>query len=190
MNNIKLAVGLGNPGAEYVATRHNLGFMLVEMFAGSRALSWKSHGRAARIAKDHSDGLLLLEPQTYMNNSGEAVSLLLRENNLTNEQLLVISDDFSLPLGAIRLRSNGSAGGHNGLSSVISHLGTQEFARLRLGMGPLPAGADVSKFVLSGFSKEEKLIVGQMLSAANEVLKTIFEQGFEKAASRLSSVKQ
>lgn len=190
MNKIKLIAGLGNPGAEYELTRHNLGFMLVEMFAASRALSWKTHGGASRIAKDHSDGLLLLEPQTYMNNSGEAVALLMRENNLSCEQLLVISDDFSLPLGSVRLRSSGSSGGHNGLSSIISHLGTQEFARLRLGMGPVPAGADISRFVLSKIAKAEQAAVNEMLTAASEALNILLEDGFEKAASKLSAGKQ
>ena len=175
MNNIKLIAGLGNPGAEYALTRHNLGFMLVEMFARERSLSWKTHGRVARIAEDHSAGLLLLEPQTFMNNSGEAVALLAHENNLTPEQLLVISDDFSLPLGTVRLRRGGSAGGHNGLNSVISHLGTQEFPRLRLGMGPLPQEADVSQFVLSRFAKAEQGAVDKMLFDANDALKKLLE---------------
>jgi PTH1 family peptidyl-tRNA hydrolase len=187
MDNIKLVVGLGNPGAEYECTRHNIGFMLVEKIAALRGLSWKSHGRAARIAKDHTSGLLLLQPQTFMNNSGEAVAIHLRENNLTPRQLLVMCDDFAIPLGALRLRAGGSAGGHNGLSSIISHIGTQEFARLRLGIGPLPAGADAAQFVLARIAKTEQIAVDEMLCCASNTVETLLEQGFEKAASKLGA---
>ena len=183
MKHIQLIVGLGNPGAEYETTRHNLGFMLIEKFATARGLTWKKHGKTARIAKDHTDGLLLLEPLTYMNISGEPVAFLMRENNIPPDQVLVVSDDLAIPLGSIRLRAGGSAGGHNGLSSIIQYIGTQQFARLRLGMGPLPSGADAAAFVLARFPAPDLAVVDKMLTTAIAIVNAILEHGVEKTIS-------
>jgi PTH1 family peptidyl-tRNA hydrolase len=154
---IKLIVGLGNPGNEYDQTRHNLGFRLVDAYLAKKRgriteEKAKFHLATLRIKGDH---LHIAKPQTYMNLSGEAVLTLQHRFELDVDEILVICDDFALPFGKLRLRAQGSDGGHNGLASIVENLGSGAFARLRMGVGPCPEGVPFEKFVLEEFSQEE-----------------------------------
>src|SRR3989339_2071113 len=134
----KLIAGLGNPGEKYTFTKHNLGFRVADELARRWGCSWKPWKSQALVASPEDPGrALLFKPQTYMNNSGQPLSNYLGYHNILPGEIIVILDDFSLPLGKLRLRKSGSAGGHNGLSSVIVHCGTDAIARLRLGIGPV-----------------------------------------------------
>jgi len=155
---MKLVIGLGNPGEEHVGTRHNAGFEVIEILArrcGARLV----HDRrlTARTARTSIGGeeTLLVEPLAYMNLSGPVVARILRERELTAADVLVVSDDYHLPVAALRLRAKGTAGGHNGLKSIIASLGTDEFARLRVGIGEAPPQGAVD-FVLTRFKPSEK----------------------------------
>lgn len=154
----KLIVGLGNPGPQYTWTRHNFGFMVVDALAARGKASWRnSAANQGLLAKTEveSQPLLLLMPMTFMNNSGLSVKRLAARQGIALEDILVICDDLSLSFGTIRLRPSGSAGGHNGLKSIIGVLGSNQFARLRMGVGPQPAG-DAVDYVLSNFTRQEK----------------------------------
>src|SRR5690349_986761 len=138
MESLRLVVGLGNPGAEYVRTRHNAGFLVVEEVASRASAQWNFEKKFdARVAKTERAGqkLLLAEPQTFMNASGEAVGALMNFYRVPVASLLVVVDDADLPFGEIRMRPKGSSGGHHGLESIERHLGTREFARLKVGIG-------------------------------------------------------
>lgn len=159
MSKTRLIVGLGNPGREYEYTRHNLGFLAVRRLAEMLKLKFTpsplTNGLAAKgIVAD--EALYLLMPLTYMNNSGAAVYQVMTKKDLLPADVLVICDDFHLGYGQMRLRARGSDGGHNGLSSVIEHLGMEQFARLRMGIGRPAGKKDVVDYVLAEFKKEEK----------------------------------
>lgn len=187
MSTIKLVVGLGNPGGEYENTRHNVGFMTADALAGRRGLSWKKWSGAALTAGPISPDLpvLLVKPQNFMNRSGLAVRELVQYYRLQPQEVLAVFDDFALPLGTLRIRLSGSAGGHNGVASLIENLGTNAFPRLRLGIGPLPPHQEAADFVLSRFSGQERAAVGDMVTAAAEAVESILERGMDKAASLL-----
>lgn len=151
-----LIVGLGNPGPEYANTRHNIGFQIVDALAGASGISFTSD-RYAEVAEHRHKGrtFILAKPQTFMNLSGKAVRYWMDSEKVPLERVLVVTDDLALPFGKIRLRANGSAGGHNGLTSVIEVLGSQDFARLRFGIGSdFPRGRQ-AEYVLSPWSNEE-----------------------------------
>ena len=182
-----LVVGLGNPGAEYASTRHNFGFMVLERWAGGSRTAWKSAGYAnARVARLES-GEWLLKPQDYMNQSGLAVRAALEWFKLTPEQVLVVVDDVSLPVGQLRFRAKGSDGGHNGLKSVEALLGTTSYVRLRGGVGAADPRMDLADHVLSGFQPEEKEILEQMTERAVEALRYCEIHGVESAAARYNN---
>ncbi|MBK9529437.1 MAG: aminoacyl-tRNA hydrolase [Acidobacteria bacterium] len=181
-----LVVGLGNPGLEYAKTRHNLGFMLVDMLAQR----WQT-----RVTRDESRSLIgraefdrqvieLVKPQTYMNLSGEAVSGLLTKDNRDVTKLIVISDDLALPFGTMRIRPKGTHGGQNGLRSIIDCLKTQEFIRLRIGIHPEHPIRDAARFVLENFSKGELEAVEKILETAADAIETIIRDGAEAAMAR------
>ena len=183
-----LIVGLGNPGPEYVKTRHNLGFMLVDMLAQH----WQT-----RVTRDESRSLIgraefdrqvieLAKPQTYMNLSGEAVSGLLTKDNRDVEKLIVISDDLALPFGTMRIRTKGTHGGQNGLRSVIDCLKTQDFIRLRVGIQPEHPIRDAARFVLENFSKGEVEAVEKILETAADAIETIIRDGAEAAMAKFN----
>src|SRR5277367_6670690 len=155
MENIFLIVGLGNPGADYAKTRHNAGFLLVEKLASRWKCDWANERKfKARIAKAERSGrkILLCEPQTFMNLSGETVGALKDFYQLPLKQILVAVDDADLPFGEIRLRANGSSGGHHGLESIEQHLASREFARLRIGIGRTSDGRrEIADYVLAPF---------------------------------------
>jgi PTH1 family peptidyl-tRNA hydrolase len=186
---MKVIVGLGNPGREYEMTRHNLGFMLID-----RLLTRAGGGRfrsesSARVATVELTGqrVLLAKPQTYMNLSGDAVRPLLDrygEGNPAN--LLVASDDVALPFGMIRVRSRGSAGGQKGLKSIIERLGTQEFARVRLGVKPDHPLDDLSRFVLSPIRNRDREQLEETLERAADAVTMILSEGVERAMARFN----
>lgn len=177
-------VGLGNPGARYARTRHNLGFVLLEEVRAGRA-RWSREGGSYDLALiERGEGrLVLVRPRTYMNRSGLAVREYGLAHDLSLEELVVLADDFALPLGQVRLRRRGSDGGHNGLRSVIATLGTPEFPRLRMGVGPVPSGVDPVDFVLGDFSEAEMLAVDRMIERAAACVETVFREGFDRAMS-------
>ena len=152
-----LIVGLGNPGMEYAATRHNVGFDMLTYLGDRYDIALRSKEGRAVVGKGFIEGqkVILAQPQTYMNLSGESVRALMDFYKLDEEDLVVICDDINLSVGQVRIRPKGSAGGHNGIKSIIQHIGTQEFTRIRIGVGGKPEGGDLVKHVLGRFSREE-----------------------------------
>lgn len=179
-------VGLGNPGAEYTGTRHNVGFMVLDTWATEFKLVWKKVRFAkAEIAQTPS-GVWLLKPLGYMNVSGVAVRAGLDWFKLQPEQVLVVVDDVSLGLGQLRLKAQGSAGGHNGLRSIEQHLSTQAYARLKCGVGSAPDQVDLADHVLGRFASEEKKVLKEMTERAVAGLKVCEHQGIAAAMNEVN----
>jgi PTH1 family peptidyl-tRNA hydrolase len=180
-----LIVGLGNPGEEYAGTRHNLGFMLIDKLAAAASASVKRKECQSLVGTALIDGkrVTLVKPQTFMNLSGDAVGGLVNKSEFAGSSLIVISDDLALPFGTIRLRERGSAGGHNGLRSIIGALGSDEFIRLRIGIQPDHPLADTKRFVLSAFSRTEQDVLDEILERAAEALRSVLKDGIRKAMS-------
>ena len=184
---MKIVVGLGNPGRQYEETRHNVGWMVLDRLA-ERA-GWTGHARARDAAASvygryKGDDLMLVKPTTYMNLSGVAVRKVLARQRAPLEDMLVVVDDFDLPLGKLRLRERGSAGTHNGLRSIIGELGNQDFARLRVGIGE-PARAGAAKdHVLSRFTKSEKQVLDEVIDAAADAVEDWAQLGPSRAANK------
>jgi len=180
-----LIVGLGNPGSDYASTRHNLGFMLIDKLADEERVAVKRRECQALVGQGEIEGVVtrLAKPQTFMNLSGVAVACLLRklESDAPVKELVVISDDLALPAGKIRIRERGSAGGHNGLKSVIAEVGTEEFIRLRIGIQPEHPISDAKRFVLDSFSRSEWPVVEETLERAAAALRTLIRDGVLKA---------
>src|SRR5437016_136459 len=172
-----LIVGLGNPGNEYEWSRHNLGFMLIDKLAGDAGAIVKRRECRSLVGSASLEGqrVRLAKPQTYMNLSGEAVVCLIARYEMSEvaESLIVISDDLALPLGNIRLRARGSAGGHNGLKSIIGALGTNEFVRLRIGIQPDHPVSDAKAFVLDQIRKPQREEVGKILDLSAEAVHSV-----------------
>jgi PTH1 family peptidyl-tRNA hydrolase len=165
-----VVVGLGNPGPEYQATRHNAGFMAADAMAArlGRFSGWTREGSSLRAeGRAGRHAVRLVKPQQYMNRSGQAVRELLSEGWIASE-ILVVYDEVYLPFGTLRLRGSGGAGGHQGLESIVDSIGTSEFPRLRIGVGPAPPSADLPEYVLAPFSEEERKHVGDLIEAAGE----------------------
>ncbi|MDR2737202.1 MAG: aminoacyl-tRNA hydrolase [Gracilibacteraceae bacterium] len=167
---MKAIIGLGNPGLDYAETRHNVGFLLLDQWGKTRGLSYKGRFRG-KFAEDRFDNekVFLLKPQTYMNLSGMAAAELVGFYQLDPEDLLVVHDDIDLPLGKLRLRAQGGAGGHNGLKSIQTHLGSTEYWRLKIGVGR-PTDDDVAGHVLSPFGKAEKQEIEEAVLVGLQVL--------------------
>lgn len=168
---MKMIVGLGNPGKKYENTKHNIGFMVVDSLAREHGATFKKNTFEAEVADYFVNGekIILVKPLTFMNESGRSVGPLMTYFGVYLEELVVIADDLDMDLGKLRLRKKGSAGGHNGLKSIISHIGTQEFNRIKIGIGR-PNGKTVVNHVLSTFSKEDlEIINGSVLRAADAV---------------------
>jgi PTH1 family peptidyl-tRNA hydrolase len=180
-----LIVGLGNPGKEYEWSRHNLGFMLIDKLAADAGLDVKVRECQSRVARGEIAGcaVKLVKPQTYMNLSGEAVACLLAKHKLAEpgENLIVISDDLALPIGKIRIRAKGSAGGHNGLKSIIGAVGTNEFTRLRIGIQPEHPISDAKRFVLDSFPGATRPAVEEIVERSAEAIRVILRDGVLKA---------
>jgi peptidyl-tRNA hydrolase, PTH1 family len=186
---VKLIVGLGNPGIEYQFTPHNLGFLLVDRIAQECGVKVSNRRCRSLTAKATIAGeqVLLAKPETYMNLSGLAVRELADEYELTSgEQLIVAHDELAFPLGTVRIRERGSAGGHNGLESVIGALGTEKFVRIRMGITPDHAVRDSARYVTAPFRKAQYEVVDQMLERAAEAVKVILTEGISKAMNRFN----
>jgi PTH1 family peptidyl-tRNA hydrolase len=192
MENFYLVVGLGNPGANYACTRHNIGFMAVERFAERRKASWSFADKfEARLARVEYEGhrLLLCQPQTYMNSSGTAVRTLSEYYKIGLKDLMVVVDDADLPLGEIRLRANGSSGGHHGLESIEQHLSTREYARLRIGIGRQTSQVrEISGHVLGKFQPDERKILESILGRVASQLECWITSGILKAMNNFNGV--
>ena len=181
-----MIVGLGNPGKEYDHTRHNVGFRVSELVAGELGIKIDRLKLRAltRQVKQGGRKLLLVQPQTYMNLSGAAVSALATYYKIKPEHILVIFDDISLPVGRIRVRRDGSAGGHNGIKSIIRSLGTDQFPRVKVGVGAKPhPDYDLADWVLSKFSASEEKALAPALEHAAKAAMAVVEEGVDKAAS-------
>ena len=179
-----LIVGLGNPGRQYEGTRHNVGFMVLDRLAASAGATFQSSPKwQSHLAKLPDTGTLLVKPQTFMNLSGRAIQQILSFHKWTPEQMLVIYDDVALPLGTLRFREKGSAGGHNGIKSILQHLGTDAFPRLKLGIGGSLPGEMVGH-VLGKFSPDERPLLENMLATAVEAVQFSRSQGIAAAATR------
>ena len=191
MEDLHLIVGLGNPGAEYAKTRHNAGFMLVELLATRWRTDWNYEKKfQSRIAKTERSGkrLVLSEPQTFMNLSGAAVGAVVKFYQLPLKQLIVAVDDADLPLGEIRLRPSGSSGGHHGLESIEQHLGSREYARLRIGIGRQDSRREISGHVLGKLSKTELTLMEKVLVRAAGQVECWLAHGLQKAMSQFNGV--
>ena len=180
-----LIVGLGNPGKEYEWSRHNLGFMLIDKLAAATGFDVKLRECQSLVGRGSIEdcSVKLVKPQTYMNLSGEAVACLFAKHKLAapGEELIVISDDLALPFGKIRIRAKGSAGGHNGLKSIIGAIGTNEFTRLRIGIQPEHPISDSKRFVLDSFSGATRAVVEEVLERSEEAIRSILRDGVLKA---------
>lgn len=180
-----LIVGLGNPGNEYELTRHNLGFLVIDKLAREAGVPVNNRECRSLVARCEIEGqpAKLIKPQTFMNLSGEAVSCFAAKHHLVlpNEMFVVISDDLALPIGKIRIRQRGSAGGHNGLKSIIAALGTNEFVRLRMGIQPDHPISDPKRFVLDRFASSERVLMEEMIQQATQAVRTIVSEGALKA---------
>ena len=181
-------VGLGNPGARYSKTRHNVGFRVVQLLSRRWSIAVEKNLCRSKVGEGHIQrapvGLCL--PQTMMNSSGEAVVCLLKRRDLEPTQLLLVCDDVSLPLGVIRLRSGGSAGGHHGLESVIELTGTEEIPRLRVGIRTEAPGADLVDFVLGNFRPGEKKLLEESLTSAADACDVWLKQGIHHAMNQFN----
>ena len=185
---MKLIVGLGNPGRQYAHNRHNLGFMCVRYFARQHAISWdkkqgKARGGWGEIAGDR---VVVAQPRTYMNSSGQSVHLLVKKYRIDLNDLIVIHDDLDLPLGKIRLRHGGGSGGHKGIESVVASLGSPDFVRLRVGIGRPPDASDseIMEYVLSNFTPEEERIVREVIPRVGDALFCLLSEGLTAAMNK------
>jgi len=183
---MKLIVGLGNPGERYRNTFHNLGFLVVERLAQAYNLRFKKRAYLEivefRIGKEK---IILVKPLTFINLSGKAVSEIMRKRRLKEKDLLVVCDDFSLPLGKLRIKPKGSDGGHLGLKSIIENLNTQDFARLRIGIAK-PGIEDISEYVLQKFSSQDLEAINEIILLAKDALLVIIEEGLDKAMQKFN----
>ena len=178
-----LIVGLGNPERKYDATRHNVGFRCMDAIAAAHGLTFDKRQAKARIALGQIGvySVILAKPQTYMNLSGEAVSGLARFYKISPGNVLVIFDDMDLPLGTLRIRKSGGASGQKGMKSIIQHLGTQEFPRIRFGIGRPPGRMDPAAYVLLPFKAEEEILVLETLQRVIKAITTWLSDGIENA---------
>lgn len=185
---MKLIVGLGNIGDKYVFTRHNAGFMLADSIAINENLNFRENSRLKCLMTNLRNGVddyLIIKPTTFMNLSGEAVRAVSDYYKIPVEDILIVFDDLSLELGKIRFRANGSDGGHNGIKSVIQHMGTQNIARLKIGIGPQPS-IPSEVFVLQNFSKEELEILKDTLTIAKNGISCYFKEGISVAQNKFN----
>ncbi len=187
---VKVIVGLGNPGEEYARTPHNVGFMVVERLAERLGAKFKLQSRfEARVAAAGHEGceLLLVEPQTYMNSSGRAVAAVLAYRKLVAADLLVVVDDADLPLGSLRLRKKGGSAGHRGLESIAGVLGVTEYERLRVGIGRQEDGGDLVRHVLTAFSRNEWEQVRDIVEKAADAALCVVREGMDAAMNRFNT---
>ena len=185
---MKLIIGLGNPGKLYEHTRHNIGFDVIDALAnrwGAPLNQTKFNGMYATVHRPEGK-VMLLKPLTYMNLSGECVRPMMDYFDVDIEDIIVIYDDLDLETGKLRLRAKGSAGGHNGIKSLIQHLGTQEFNRIRIGVSRPPAGMKVADYVLSKFLKEEELVVKDAVEKSTEAVEAFLSKPFLEVMNKFN----
>lgn len=191
---MKLIVGLGNPGRNYAGNHHNIGFMCLKHFARTRSIRFDKKQGLARIGTGEVAGskVIVAKPQTYMNSSGQSVSRLMQRFNVDLNDLLVVCDDLDLPLGKIRIRHGGGSGGHKGVESVITELKSQDFARLRVGIGRPGVAessteiseADIIAYVLSDFTPDEKQTIAKAMPKVSEAILCLLTEGLTAAMNR------
>lgn len=181
---LKLVVGLGNPGPEYERTRHNVGFRLADRLVGEADSSWRDFKGLGVAAKRGE--VWVVKPMTYMNESGQFVRAFAAYHNVSPSELLVVYDELALPLGKLRLRKKGSAGGQKGMLSILQHFGTEEIARLRIGIGPQPERMDSADFVLSRFRSAEEKELDAALDLAVDAVEAVRDKGLDAAMNRFN----
>ena len=186
-----LIVGLGNPGTEYAATRHNIGFDMVTYLSDKYRIPMRGKEGKAIVGKGLIEGqkVMLAQPQTYMNLSGESVRALMDYYKLSEEDVIILYDDISMPVGQVRICPKGSAGGHNGIKSIIQHLGTQEFLRIKIGVGDKPVNGDLVKHVLGRFSKEEDAMIRDVFELAERGLLALMLENVAVAMNTVNGIK-
>jgi peptidyl-tRNA hydrolase, PTH1 family len=191
---LRLVAGLGNPGPEYEGTRHNVGFAVVDRLAGDEGISVKRLDSRALTGRGRieNEAVVLAKPVTYMNASGEAVAVLLKKLDLATEDLLVVSDDIDLPVGALRLKPRGSSGGQKGLRSVEVSLGTGEFARLRIGIRGehYTRENELSDYVLDRFSRSERPTIDEAVGRAADAVRAWIVTGIDVAMNRFNAISE
>ena len=189
MSDIKLVIGLGNPGRKYENTRHNIGFLVLDRLASGYGAEMANHLKwRAHVAKVPGLGTILMKPQTFMNESGQSVGAALRFYKWEPEEVLVVYDDVSIPFGSLRFRMAGSAGGHNGIKSMINHLGSDRFPRLKLGIGNETKNSMVGH-VLGKFSTDEQNELENTLATAAEAVQLALSEGVQAAANSFTTKK-
>ena len=189
---MKMIAGLGNPGAEYAQTKHNVGFMLVDALADRlNAPAWKEDFfSAVTEVRIGGEKVFLVKPLTYMNNSGEAVGPMLSYYKMTADDLTVVHDDMDIPAGTVRIRKKGSSGGHNGIKSIIAHVGGENFARVRIGVGRPPAGWTVINHVLAPFLAEDAPKIREAIGYLLPAVECIVTDGVDLAMNRYNPHKK
>ena len=174
---MKLIVGLGNPGSQYALTRHNIGFMIIDKLASKYGISLSDKKKyLLGEGKIDNERVVLVKPQTFMNLSGEAVKPVFSSRNVDLEDLIIIHDDIDLEFARIKIKVDGGHGGHNGIRSIASHLGSRDFARVRVGIGRSMQGEDVSNYVLSPFSKDEKVKLDALIERATKAVEAVINE--------------
>ena len=179
---MKLILCTGNIGDKYCFNRHNVGFMVADKMAIDEGFDFKLENKLKCYLAKYQD-FIIIKPTTYMNLSGEALSLVMNYYKIKPEDVLIVYDDLAIDLGTLRFKGNGSDGGHNGIKSIIQHLGTNKFARLKVGIGPQPP-IPSENFVLGNFSKEQMPVLKEVLTRAGEAIKFYFENDLEKAQNK------
>lgn len=185
---MKIIIGLGNPTAQYAGTRHNVGFSVIYNISDAYGIKVDTKKHKALIGKGVIAGekVLLVMPQTYMNLSGESVREIVDYYKCDNTDIIVIYDDISLDVGKLRIRKKGSAGGHNGIKNIIAHLGTQEFTRIKVGVGEKPKNMDLADYVLGRFSKEEQPVIRDAADEARKAVELIITEGEDQAMNKFN----
>ena len=183
-----IIAGLGNPGKEYENTRHNAGFMVMDALAEKIGadISEKKHKALCGKGVIGGEKVILMKPQTYMNSSGESIRAAADYYKVDPEDILIVYDDISLAPGQLRIRAKGSAGGHNGIKSIIAHLGTQEFPRVKVGVGEKPKGYDLADYVLSRFQKDERVLMEEAFERAGEAAVCMMNDTMEHAMNQFN----
>ena len=185
---IRLVAGLGNPGPEYASTRHNVGFLVVDRLAEQFGSTWERSTKWDAVVTKYGE-VFLLKPMSFMNRSGHPLFAIAQFYKIDPAQILVVLDDFALPLGRLRLRAGGSPGGHNGLESIMVQFGTEEIPRLRIGIGAAPSAGSVD-YVLSRFFEEEKPLVRSTIDRAAEAVKCAIDNGLVSAMNTFNKAEE
>ena len=185
---IRCVAGLGNPGPEYAGTRHNVGFMVIDQLAAQSGLAWEKSTRWDALTSKQGD-LILAKPVSFMNRSGYPLVAIAQFYKIPPSEILVVLDDFALPLGRIRIRAGGGTGGHNGLDSVIMQFGTEEIPRLRIGIGAAPTAGSVD-YVLGRFFEEERDLVNSAIDRSIQAIKCAVDNGVAAAMNTFNKVEE